>query len=187
MERIIVCGNENDIVSELSKYVNSDGARIFVHNLQMFSNVLDEDERVEIKREKRKQKTGMGFVVPKTNYYINLKMTTIAFIGLLLDISFTEGFTSFALEIFGVTAGVIRKLSDKEKCVLFHIKAGNVWAEDGKYSLRESVPCINYIRKCEWQQYDRCGISEEEIGGIIQELLKKNIIKQKGNLLIYRF
>lgn len=124
MERIIISGDENDIVLELSKYINSNGARAIVRSLPLFSNVIDDDEEVEITRREHGQKNGMGFVIPKTNYYINLKMTTIAFVGLLLDIGFTEGFTSFALSIFGVTADAIRKLSDTEKCVLVLVKAG---------------------------------------------------------------
>lgn len=187
MERIIISGDENDIVLELSKYVNSNGARAIVRSLPLFSNVIDDEEKVEIIRGEHGQKNGMGFVIPKTNYYINLKMTTIAFVGLLLDIGFTEGFTSFALSIFGVTADAIRKLSDTEKCVLVLVKAGEVWVEEGKYMLKDSASCVNYARGCDCRQYDRCSLPQDLLAATIQELLEKNIIKQKENFLVYRF
>lgn len=187
MDRIMIRGDEEDIVRELSKYVNGDGARVVVRSLLAFSNVIDDDEELEIIRGKDGQKKSMGFVIPKTNYYINLKMTTIAFIGLLLDIEFTEGFSSFTLGIFGVVADIIRKLSDTEKCVLLLVKAGDVWVEKGKYVLKDSTFCINYVRNCDCRQYDRCSLTQDLLMATIQELLDKNIVKQKENCLVYRF
>lgn len=187
MNRIMIRGDEEDVIEELSKYVNGDGVRVVVRSLLAFSNVIDDDEELEINRGQDCQENSMGFVIPKTNYYINLKMTTIAFVGLLLDIGFTEGFSSFTLSIFGVTADAIRKLSDTAKCVLLLVKAGDVWVEEGKYILRDSALCINYARNCGCRQYDRCSLPQNLLIATIRELLEKNIIKQKGNCLVYRF
>lgn len=114
-------------------------------------------------------------------------MTTIAFIGLLLDIEFTEGFSSFVLGVFGVVADVIRKLSDTEKCVLLLVKAGDILIEEGQYVLKDSALCINYVRNCACRQYDRCSLLQELLMATIQGLLEKNIVKQKENCLVYRF
>lgn len=187
MERIVVRGDEKDIISELSKYIDPGDVRIVVRSLPVFGELIEDDEALEISKGTQEQGNGMGFVIPKTNYYINLKMTTIALIGLLLDIGFTEGFTVFILGIFGVSADVIRKLSDTEKCVLFLVKADAVLAREGKYTLRDSLPCINYARECDCRQYDKCSLPEDILTDTVQKLLEKNVIKQTGNLLIYRF
>lgn len=187
MERIIVCGDEKDIIFELSKYIKPDDVRIVVRTLPVFSEVIGDDEVLEIKEGSQVQEKVMGYVIPKTNYYINLKITTIAFIGLLLDISFTEGFAAFILSIFGVTADVIRRLSDTEKCVLILVKEDAVLVRERKYTLKDSMSCVNYACKCDCRQYDKCGLSEDILTATVQKLLEKNIIKQTGNSLIYRF
>lgn len=187
MERIVVRGDEKDIISELSKYINPGDVRIVVRSLPAFSELLEDDEFLEISKDAQEQGNGMGFVIPKTNYYINLKMTTIALIGLLLDIGFTEGFAAFILGIFGVAADVIRKLSDMEKCVLLLVKEDAVLAGEGKYTLRDSLPCVNYACECGCRQYDRCGLPEDILTATMQKLLEKNIIKQTGDSLVYRF
>ena len=187
MGRIVIRGDEEVMVEELSKYVSRDGARVFVRSLLALNNVIDDDEKIEIVKGKDGQKNSMGFMIPKTNYYINLKMTTIAFIGLLLDIRFTEGFSSFALSVFGVTADMIRKLSNTAKCVLLLVKSGDILAEEDKYVLGDSVSCINFACNCDYRRYNRCSLSQEILRDTIRELLEKGIIKQKGNCLVYRF
>lgn len=187
MERIVVRGDEKEIIAELSKYIDPGDVRIVVRSLPVFSELIDDDEVLEISKETQEQGSSMGFVVPKTNYYINLKKTTIALIGLLLDIGFAEGFAAFILGIFGVSADVIRKLSDTEKCVLFLVKADAVLVKAGKYELKESAICINYARECGCRQYDKCSLFEDVLTDTVRKLLEKNIIKQNGNLLVYRF
>ncbi len=187
MERIVIHGDEKEIIGELSNYINPDDVRIVVRSLPVFRELIEDDETLEIRKGSQEQGSGMAFVIPKTNYYINLKVTTIAFIGLILDIAFAEGFAAFILGLFGVTADVIRKLSDTEKCVLLFVKEDAVLPNEGKYTLRDSLPCINYARECGCRQYDKCGLSEETLTATVQKLLEKSIIKQTGNSLEYRF
>lgn len=97
------------------------------------------------------------------------------------------GFAAFILGIFGVTADVIRKLSDMEKCVLLFVKEDAVLASEGKYTLRDSLPCVNYARECGCRQYDKRSLPEDILTDTVQKLLEKNIIKQTGNSLEYRF
>lgn len=187
MERMIIRGDEKDIISELSKYIESDDVRTVVRSLSAFRDLIDDDETLEIERKIQTQKNVMEFIIPKTNYYINLKITTIAFFVFLLDLNFTEGFASFIMSIFGVTADAIRKLSDTEKCVLLLVKTDAVLAGEGEYMLRDSVSCINYTRKCDCRQYDRCSLPKAVLTAAVEKLLEKNIIKQEGSLLAYRF
>lgn len=187
MEHFIIRGNEEDVISELSKYMDTSGARTIVRNLSFFNDLIDDDEILEINGKVHGQGDRMEFMVPKTNYYINLKMTTIAFMGLLLDIGFTEGITSFVLNIFGVAADAIRKLSDTEKCVLLLIKRGFILIDESKYVLDDPTPCINYARYCDCRQYDKCNLPKDILYDTVQKLLGKNIIRHIGDSLVYRF
>ena len=99
MDYINIQGDESTIIHELSKYMNQGGVKLMIQNLPSFMDVLDEDESFNIKKEISEQKNGLGFIIPKTNYYLNIKKTTLAFIGLLFDVQFTQGFASFALNI----------------------------------------------------------------------------------------
>lgn len=86
MNYINIHGDENAIIQELSKYMSQGGAKIIVQNLSSYIDVLDDDETFDVKEEKQEQENRLGFMVPKTNYYLNVKKTTIALIGLLFDI-----------------------------------------------------------------------------------------------------
>lgn len=187
MDYINVQGDENTIILELSKYMNQGGARLIIQNLPSFVDILDDDESFNINKEMKEQENGLGFIIPKTNYYLNLKKTTIAFIGLLFDIQFTQGFASFALNIFGITADTIRKLSNIEKCVLLLLKSDFITADNDKYVFRDTPCCINFALGCTHCQYDRCGLPKEVLNDTIQKLLEAKIIKRKGNSLVYCF
>lgn len=187
MQYITIRGNENDIISELSQYMSPSNARIIVRNLSAFTDLIDDDETLEINREYPDLGDGMDFLIPATNYYVNLKMTTLAFIGLMLDIEFTKGFASFILNVFGITADAIRKLSDTEKCVLLLIKAEAVLLKEGRYVMIDSALCNNYARNCDSRQYDKCKLAEDMLTTTVQKLLDKSIIKQDGKALVYKF
>lgn len=187
MDYISIQGDENTIISELSPYVNQGGAKLIIQNLPFFIDFLGDDEIFETKEEKQELENGLGFMVPKTNYYLNVKKTTLAFIGLLLDIQFENSFTSFALNIFGVTADTIRKLKDMEKCVLLLIKTNSIVTDNGKYTLNGTPKCMNFTLGCTYRQYDKCCLSNDALHDTVQKLLDEKIIKSKGNSLVYCF
>ncbi|MBD5540658.1 MAG: hypothetical protein HDR00_05610 [Lachnospiraceae bacterium] len=188
MNYINIQGDENTIIQELSKYMNPGGAKLIVQNLPSYIDVLDDDETFEVKEEiEGLPNKGLGLLLLKTNYYLNVKKTTIAFIGLLFDIQFTKGFASFALEVFGITADTIRKLSEIEKCVLLLIKTDSIIIDDGKYALSGTPNCKNFALRCTYCQYDKCCLSKEVLNDTVQKLLDAKVIKCKGNSLVYCF
>ena len=187
MDYINIQGDESIVILELSKYMNQGGAKLMIQNLSSFMDALDEDDVFNITEEISEQKDGLGFIVPKTNYYLNIKKTTLAFIGLLFDIQFTQGFTSFALSIFGITADTIRKLSSIEKCVLLLIKTDSVITDNGSYAFNGTPKCMNFALGCTYCQYDRCYLSKDVLNDTVQKLLEEKIIRRKGNSLIYCF
>lgn len=189
MEYINIQGNENEIVLELSKYMNQGGAKLIVQNLPSFMDILGDDETFHIESEEGMQgkKDCLDFIIPKTNYYLNVKKTTIAFLGLLFDIQFTQGFASFALSIFGITADTIRKLTNTEKCVLLLLKSDSIITNNDGYAFRSPLNCINFSLGCAYCQYDRCSIPKRALNDTIQKLLEEKIIKRNGNSLVYCF
>lgn len=187
MDYINIQGDESTIIQELSKYMNQGGAKLILQNLSSFMDVLDNDETFDVKEEKQGQEDGLGFMIPKTNYYLNVRKTTIAFIGLLLDIQFAKGFASFIFEIFGVTADTIRKLSEIEKCVLLLIKTDSIIMDDSEYTLIGDPNCMNFTLECTYCQYNKCCLSKEVLNDTVQQLLDAKVIKCKGNSLVYCF
>ena len=187
MDYINIQGDENSIIQELSKYMNQGGAKLIVQNMPSFMDILDDDEAFDITKEKQEQEEQLGFMVPKTNYYLNVKKTTIAFIGLLFDIQFTQGFASFALNIFGITADTIRKLTDIEKCVLLLLKTDSIIIDNGEYAISDASKCMNFALGCTYCQYDKCNLSKEVLNDTVQKLLDEKVIKHKGNSLVYCF
>lgn len=187
MDYINIQGDENTIIQELSKYMNQGGAKLIVQNMSSFIDVLGDDEVFDAMEEKQGQNDGLGFMVPKTNYYLNIKKTTIAFIGLLFDIQFTKGFASFVLDIFGITADTIRKLTDIEKCVLLLLKTDSITIENGEYAVSDASKCMNFALGCTYCQYDKCRLSKEVLNDTVKKLLDEKIIKCKDNSLVYCF
>lgn len=144
MEYFTVEGNENVIITALSKYLSEGGARLMLRSLPLLTNILSDDEFYQESCQSEDSDTdSLELIIPKTNYYINIKMTTIAFIGLLLDIEYTHGFSEFILNIFGITADVIKKLSNEEKCVLLLIKSNSIIVNEDKYILDDLTKCVN--------------------------------------------
>ena len=187
MDYINIQGDESTIIQELTKYMNQGGAKLILQNLSSFMDVLDDDETFDVREEKQRKEDGLGFMVPKTNYYLNVRKTTIAFIGLLFDIQFTQGFASFALNIFGITADTIRKLSNIEKCVLLLLKSNSITTNNGGYVFSSTPDCMSFALECTYCQYDRCCLPNDVLNDTIQKLLENKIIKYKGNSLVYCF
>lgn len=187
MDYINIQGDENTVIQELSNYMHQGGAKLLVQNFSSFVDILSDDEVFDMKREKHDSKNGLGFIVPKTNYYLNVKKTTLAFIGLLLDIKFTYGFSSFVLNFFGITADTIRKLSDTEKCILILLKTDCITLDNNGYAFLDNPKCINFALKCTYCQYNRCCLPREVLNDAVQKLLDEKVIKRKGNSLIYCF
>lgn len=194
MDYINIRGDENSVISELSKYMNPGGAKLLIQHKCFVKNVLGKDEVLYIQNDMlgQKEKVFFGkdfhsFVIPKINCYLNMKKTTLAFIGLLFDIQFTKGFASFTLDIFGVTAGTIRKLSNIEKCVLIMIKSDSIIIDNDRYAFADTPNCMNFVAECTYCQYDRCNLDKEVLNSTIKKLLENNIIRRKGNSLIYCF
>lgn len=180
-------GDKNTVIRELTKYMDQEGAKFLIQNQKFLEAICDEDDVFYSKIEAGEKGRIFGFTIPKTNYYLNMKKTTLAFIGLIFDIQLTKGFASFALSVLGITADTIRKLSDIEKCVLLLIKSDSIITDNDGYAFNGTLNCINFASGCTYCQYDRCNLDKGVLNDTIRKLLGNNIIRRKGNSLIYCF
>lgn len=180
MEFIELKGNENDIITLLQEYTNEGGAKLLLHNMQSNAELLKGEESYE-RFENKQEGEGLDFFSPQYDYYINIKKTTLAFLGLVIDIRFTKGFLGFVLSVFGVHAEAIRKLSKKEKCVLLLVKYDSIKYESGKYFVQDHSKCLNFCLDCTFRDYDRCRIEENSLNNTIKQLLENGIIEKTSN------
>lgn len=82
-------------------------------------NLLSKDEIMELTIDflQMSQDT-IGIMVPKTNLYVNITVTTITLLALILDEKLTKGIANFILTATGFNANSIVKLKEElgEKC-----------------------------------------------------------------------
>ncbi len=113
MEYVNVSGNRSKVMEELTKYIDPSDVEVFLQNLSAFQDILGEDEAFRVE-DSDASKSYYSWTTPDMSYYINLRKTTIAFLGLLLDLKYADGIASFVLPILGLGADSIRKLEDCE-------------------------------------------------------------------------
>ncbi len=181
MDFIKIQGNEQAVINEFSHYMNQGGAKSMVRCLPLFSNILDADETFQKRISSPQTPAGyMGWMSMHIDYFINIKKTTIALLGLILDIKFTQGFASFVLDRFGITADSIRKLSLKEKCVLLLIRARAVMCEEDGCEWAGEPVCMNESVDCSCRQENHCSLSKKELDEGIKTLMEHGVIKKSG-------
>ena len=139
MDNIMFNGNRIDLLSFFSKYVGEDGASGLLSCLEEYSEHLSPEERFE-------QTTtisdsaivnpsviALELVIPKTNYYVNLKVTTLYFLCLVGDFVLSGACPELSPFIAHIPAGIAgvlgllevtpnrRKLSDEQRNILKRI------------------------------------------------------------------
>lgn len=167
-------GGNKGLDQFLGQYFSEEGTDLVHHNLSLLKDSLDESETFRIiQRVPDFGDYERGFMFFQNNYYINLRMTTLALIGLILDIKFTKGFTTFVLATFGVKVGEIKELKQDEKQFLLLVNAGKVVKdqESGEY-------CINNENNQEF--------SSVKIRELADKLIEDKIIYDKdGKLKVF--
>ncbi len=152
-------------------------------------NILSEDEILELKMEFPQMPPGMlGMLIPKTNLYVNLKVTTITLIALILDAEITKGVANFVLAATGFNVNSVVKLNEEagEKCILLEIYKKQ--HHKAKLDIFNSIcgkECVNNNMNCKYRNQDTCTISKEEIENILQQMIDKNVFCKKGDFYKY--
>ena len=173
-DRVCFQGSSKEIDDFLCDYFDEEGIRLVKRNIMVMKKGLDETECLDMQEVYRGSgSSGLGLMIKDTDYFINVKKTSLALFGLILDVQFTKGFASFALAMFGVAAEKIRKLSYDEKQILLWINADQVIiSSSGEY----------YIN-VEYQH----PYSSEKIKEIVDQLVKEEIVIRDGRTLKIQF
>lgn len=164
-------GGKTELMDFLKEYYSECEIGKVQNGLAILRDSLDETEVFRVRRKLPEQTENgmMGLLIVNDSYYINVRKSSIALLGLMLDIVFTKGFASFVLAHFGVTAEAIRKLPQNEKKFLIFVKAGRVVFDEEK-------KC--YIIKDSTEDF-----SVEEIKEMINNLKDLSIVREKEGVL----
>ena len=176
---ISAIGTKQKVFDALSEYMNEQNANLFIDFLLKHLDILDEDERFEVKKKYPKPNTNiLAFMIPSSNYYINLKATTVLTICLLADItlrhipnlselaSIPSGIGSI-LAILSVDINK-RKLTDTQKQIVMKIASTK-----GK-KLKESEILS------EFEKEERSSFKPD-----IQKLVEFGVLKNKNEVYHY--
>ena len=164
LEYISFEGTDEELNEFLGGYFEKAQIPLVRHCLGTLYDALDETETLRAETEDHQE---IGLILPGGNYFLNVRKTTIALLGLVLDIAYTRGFASFVLQMFGVTADKIRKLSADEKQIL-------LWINAGKISIDRETSEYIYAD-------ENCGFSSDQIRKIIDKLAEDEVVRNSGD------
>ena len=135
-EYICFEGTAEELHKWLEDYFDADQVDLVVRSLPTLVEALNESESVKAVKPKKDE---LELLISDDNYFINVRKTTLALLGLILDIAFTRGAASLALQLTGNGADKIRKLSYDEKQILLLINADKILIDPGtgEYSIND--------------------------------------------------
>ncbi len=156
-----------------ANYFDQTGVALVQRNLGIIHDALNKTEHFDIKHT---DDSSMNLVMMDGEYFLSVRKTTIALVGLILDITFTKGFATFVLGLFGFHADQIRKLNYEEKRILLLIQADKIWFDHARNEYNKAIDDeIDYE------------FPPETIKTIINGLIDKGIVVRKDNRLKVAF
>lgn len=191
MEYIRIKGSKAVVEDCFSDYgIDADSANAIVSYLHKNSKLLRDDESVQISTDFTSVPPGsMGFMLFETNYYINLKISTIVVAALLADISFAKGACSVLLELCGFSKTAITALSEEngEKCIVRETLACE--SQTGTPKILEPLngECCNIDLSCKLRIEGKCCCTEKHVREIYNRLAERNMFKPSGECFKYQW
>jgi hypothetical protein len=124
----------------------------------------------------------MQYLIPKTKYFINIRLSTIAIIALILDIKWTKGFASLLAAIVGNTGQSFTLLTSNQRCVLqFILDNKQRYLDVTKYlSTKE---CMHFdMEHCSLRSGTSCNYSQTNLLKDLEELARKNVLIEENGM-----
>lgn len=174
----------DELVEELNKYFEeTDIDRIidFLDENQFLSKGGDEYLKKSDEENTRKERRGLGYVIPRTKYFVNIKLATITAILFILDHKVTGGVAATAAAAFGNTGRFITSIEETngEKCIVREtLKTKNRILNICSIPGNNKNECINNDLSCKYRNTNYCTINNEEIKKIAEQLIKKNVFEK---------
>lgn len=183
-QTISISGNEKSTISTLTKYMSTTSVEVFLANLHKYKNLFEPDEYYSINHIKDESSADIKhFMVNNSNYYINLKATTVALVCLLLDIKITNGFASFLFAATGLNFALV-KLAKIEKCVLIRAKK----LKTKRFtiaSVENSIYSTDMCVLCEYFANNKCCIDPNYLQQLLDSLVDKKILSLRDQSYTY--
>lgn len=192
MNKIVKKGSEQSIIYQIEKmgFDKCESEKIFDF---ITSNkcLLSDDEFINKSLHNDDSNPGIiYYMIPNLNYdyYINLKYSTIMIVALLLDIKYTKGFSTLALNLSNINIPHIIKVDENngEKCILKETLSLKNKTGTNTVLLPFHGECCNNNYICKFRRIDKCECAKENIDEIYKQLTKKGIFKKEGDKYIYQ-
>ncbi len=161
---------------EVDKVIN------FLSNQKEFFD--DESEFFKVNSIPQKKQPGkLGLFIPNTNYFINIKLASIAIIARIFDykLKLPIGASALILSGSGKSGQFIAVVSENDGSKCLVREAAN---SDKRTLCSESIlcntknECVNNDLSCKYKQAGICNINKEDIVEIIDKLVKKNVFEK---------
>jgi len=181
MDNITFSGDRQELLAFLAKYVGEDSAAGLLLCLEEYSEHLSPEENFDQTAlfDGANSTPGvytMGFLIPKTNYYVNLKVTTLFFLCLVGDFVLSAACPALSPFITQIPAGLAavlglleitpnrRKLSDEQRNILKRI---------GK-----AKPKCLQLSQIYWEDNRQ---HKKQIEKALKELVSWGVVKKKSD------
>ena len=191
MKFLETTGSKSDIELSFAKLgIDGANANAIIDYLQKNKELLGDDEYIKISTEFPSFPPGMmGLMIPTTNYYINIKITTIVVAAFLADISFAHGVMSMLLGLCGFSNTAFTELSEYlgEKCIVRETLARNPKVGSSKILASLNGECCNNDLSCKFRIENKCHCTEDDIIEIYEKLADRNMFSRTGNVFKYQW
>jgi len=187
-------GTESELKEKLSLFMSEEDSQSFINGIQNYRQFLGEDEFVERtlsfpQADSKTDSKMLHFLIPSSNYNINIKALTLTALALVLDIKLTIGLVSATLAILGFNNQAIARIdaSEGEKCLILEaLQSKNRVIDEDVFSICNHQ-CVHNDLNCKYQDGDSCTINKENINAILDGLCDKNIFKKIHKYYKYNF
>ena len=188
MERLSFTGAKDDLILQLENYMTRSDAYKLIQCIDNYQSLLEKDEYFTKTIIIPKSIPGMmQFIIPKTNYNVNVKACTIVILALLLDIEINFPVGSALLAIKGINGQALVKLDEyhAEKCVVMEILRDNKRTGNVNMFSDNNGECVNNNLNCMYNDKGKCTINSEQLLKVLDSLDKKNVVRKDGINYLY--
>lgn len=191
MDYFTAKGSKSDIAFAFSNLgIDATTANLLIDYLGKNTGLLSDDECVSVSTTFPSFPPGViGLMVPSTNYYINIKITTIVVAAFLADISFGQGVLSLLLGLCGFSGTAFTRLNEElgEKCIVRETLTRD--PKIGSAHILDSLQgeCCNNDLLCKFRHDGKCHCSKEDILNIYERLADRNMFKRIGDYYKYQW
>jgi hypothetical protein len=189
MDSFRFSGTEDSLKLKMSEFMSDIDIQHFIRNIEKIVEFLDDDEYVEKRFSFPQSQPGfLQFLIPNTNYNINIKALSLTTLALLFDIHITSGFMSALLGITGFNSHSIVLLNEieGEKCMVMEALR-NKRIINKKIFSNSNSECVNNHLNCRHNKEGICHVKTENIEGILDILCDKNVFTKIGNVYKYNY